>query len=58
VDLGAPVLGLEGNGELLAGDPIPLAGGANGSNSGAIRKDDNVWDRYVKIQEAVERQKL
>jgi len=55
VDLGAPVLGLEGNGELLAGDPIPALAGTSGSNSAAIRKDDNIWDRYTRIQSVIEK---
>ena len=53
-DLGAPILGVEGNGALLAGDPIPAnpnGGGSTGGSSTAIRKDDNIWDRYVRIQD-------
>ena len=57
IDLGAPVLGLEGDGELLAGDPIPVVGGTSGANSSAIRKNDNVWDRYTRVQQAIDKQK-
>jgi len=54
-NLGAPLLGLEGDDELLAGDPIPKAGGAAaggqeilGTDSNAIVKDDkNLWDVLV-----------
>lgn len=49
VDFGAPILGLEGDGELLFGTPIPKNAEAAGKGSTAIRKDDNVWDRYVRI---------
>lgn len=51
VDLGAPILGVEGDSILLVGDPIPGAGVAAGGLSTAARKDDNIWDRYVRIQE-------
>lgn len=43
-DFGAPVLGLEANDDLLAGDPIP--GAVLETDSTALRKDDNLWDRY------------
>lgn len=57
IDLGAPVLGLEGDGDVLAGDPIPVVGGTNGSGSTAIRRNDNVWDRYTRVQQAIDKQK-
>jgi hypothetical protein len=57
IDLGAPVLGLEGDGALLAGEPIPNVGGTGGSGSTAIRREDNVWDRYTRVQENIEKQK-
>lgn len=49
VDFGAPVLGLEGDGELLFGTPIPKNPTATANASTAIRKDDNIWDRFVRI---------
>jgi len=51
-NLGAAVLGLEGGGKLLAGDPIPAAGGGGGSTASltnSIFLDDNLWDRYTRI---------
>lgn len=54
--LGAEVLGVEGNGELLFGDPIPKDGTAAGNGYAAIRKDDNIWDRFVRIQESISAQ--
>jgi len=60
-DLGAPLLGAEGNDELLWGSRIP-AGPVTGSTgfggqSTAIQLEDNIWDRYQRIQEVVERQR-
>ena len=54
LDLGAPIMGLQGSsGEVLAGDPIPDAPGANaGTNYGdenhsAIVDDENLWDHLI-----------
>jgi hypothetical protein len=54
-DLGAEILGVEGNGELLFGDPIPKNAQV-GNGYAAIRKDDNIWDRFVRIQESINKQ--
>jgi hypothetical protein len=54
-DFGAPILGVEGNGELIAGDPIPAAGAGN-ANYAAIVMDDNIWERYVRVQEIFDSQ--
>ena len=60
IDLGAPVLGLMGDDELLVGDPIPEQEGVSftetvfNTDSSAIVKDANLWDEMVnekKIQE-------
>lgn len=58
-EFGAPVLGVEGNDKLLFGNAIPkgpVTGGAFGEST-AIRIDDNIWDRYQRIQEIIEKQK-
>jgi hypothetical protein len=65
---GAAVLGLESDSKLLAGDPIPgapAAGGAGGSGTGGLTSaafiDDNLWDRFVRIQayeEAIRQERL
>ena len=53
VDFGAPILGLMGDDELLAGDPIPPQAGVNGNETifntknNAIVKDANLWDDMV-----------
>jgi hypothetical protein len=57
VDLGAPILGVEGDDILLVGDPIPSAGAKSGGFNTAARKDDNIWDRYVRIQEIMLKQR-
>lgn len=57
VDLGAPVLGLEGDNVLLLGDPIPGAGAGAGGFNTAARREDNIWDRYVRIQEIMLKQR-
>ena len=53
MDLGAEVMGVEGNGELLFGDPIPKDGTVAGVEYAAIRKNDNIWDRFVRIQDTI-----
>lgn len=58
-DLGAPIMGVEGNDQLLFGTAIP-AGPTTGQGFGestAIRIEDNIWDRYQRIQEIIEKQK-
>jgi hypothetical protein len=58
LDIGAPIMGLEsGDGELLAGDPIPAAAGQAGAggnffdgagNTAIVGEGDpNLWDDYV-----------
>ena len=53
VDLGAPIMGVETNDELIYGSPIPGSPTFN-SDSNAIRIDSNIWDRYQVIQDLVE----
>jgi hypothetical protein len=69
LDIGAPIMGLQGgNGEVLAGDPIPDAPGAGTNaniftgegNSAIVGDDNNLWDpliiepETIYIQEEVE----
>ena len=55
-DFGAPVLGVEGNDQLLFGTAIPAGPVTDNAfgESTAIRIDDNIWDRYQRIQEIIE----
>jgi len=63
VDLGAPILGLMSDDELLAGDPIPPQAGVDGNdtifnmNSNAIVKNANLWDEMVSENQIQERKK-
>ena len=54
IDIGAPILGLQGNtGEVLAGDPIPTPGATvitNLNNPAIVKDGPNLWDDLIPKQ--------
>lgn len=62
LDIGAPIMGIQGStGEVLAGDPIPDAPGANAGanffsgegNSAVIGDGANLWDPLIVEPETI-----
>jgi hypothetical protein len=58
-NLGAPIIGLMGDDQLLAGDPIPPPQGAEGvigaDNVAIVKDDKNLWDKALEEDKETEK---